>query len=239
MATMQAGEAFVPVKISEVAQVSDMQVRTRTDAGVVKRYAQAMRAGAEFPPIIVADVDGVLLLVDGFHRVSAMSALGISETPAVIVKSATIAEARWLAGKANLSHGFNLKARERRSVFQAYVHASQHRKGTGKRGPLKSYREMGSDLGGIPHTSVRRWMQRDFPSVFLAMGEDHANARGGLPDAESASRVFAREVESALDHAMATLSGVSDPVERGRLLAKVDALKQAIEEASVEQEEPF
>lgn len=225
-------------EIAALVVLPEMQLRAKTDPGTIKRYAQAMRSGVEFPPILAADLDGAFILVDGFHRVAAMQSLGIRQTPADVRPVSTLEDARWLAARANLTHGLPLKAGERREVFRAYVRASQHRRG-GKRGALKSYRDMAADLGGMAHTTLRNWTKRDFPSVFRALGGDDGPAPGGLPDTEPSGQIFAREASEALDKAIAALPGVTDAADRGLLLEKVEALKAAIEEAGVEAEAPF
>ncbi len=215
-----------------------MQVRAKTDPGTVKRYAQAMRVGAEFPPVEAVELDGVLVLVDGFHRIAAMESIGLTEVSANITPVASLEEARWLAARANLLHGLPLKAGERRGVFRAYMHARQHRRG-GQKGALKSYREIAGDIGGASYNTVRNWMLADFPRVFRAMGGQDGAGPGELTEADTPGQRFAKEVHNALDKALAALPGVADPVARGRLLVKVEELAFAIEEAGVEQEAPF
>ena len=224
--------------VASITLLPQMQLRTKTDPATVKRYAQAMNHGVVFPPILVANLAGVLILVDGFHRVAAMTSLGIRQTPAEVREVATLEEARWLAAKANLTHGLPLKTKERRAVFRAYVKASQHRYG-GDRGGLKSYREMAGDLGGAHYTTLRNWMRSDFPSVFAAMSDDTGAALGGLPLPEPRGRVFAREASEALDKALAALPGVTEPEDRGWLLAKVEDLRAALVEAGTKEELPF
>jgi hypothetical protein len=224
--------------LSELNLLREVQPRTKTDRATVKRYAQAMANGTDFPPILVANLKGVLILLDGFHRVAAMTSLNMDQTPAEVHEVATLEEARWLAAKANLTHGLPLKARDRRAVFRAYVGASQHRKG-GPRGVLKSYREMAADLGGVHYTTLRNWTRCDFPSVFAAIGGDTNVGLGGLPEPEPPGRLFAREASEALDKALAALAGVTEPEDRGWLLTKVEALKEALEDAGVKEELPF
>ncbi len=222
-----------PMLIEHLAVLPEMQVRAKTDPGTVKRYAQAMKAGATFPPLLVAEVGAALVLVDGFHRVAALQALRRREALAVVIPAASLKEARWLAGRANLEHGLQLKPSERRRVLAAYVGAGQHRRGR----EFKSYREIAADVGGLPHSTVRNWIRKDFPSVFARMAgsEEDGWGVGGLPEPEPAERVFARRVLEALDDAAAALPGVTDPQARWAMLEKVEALRAALEEAGVEQ----
>lgn len=48
-----------------------------TDPSKVERYANAMMAGDEFPPIVAAEFDGEFIPIDGHHRLLAATAAGI------------------------------------------------------------------------------------------------------------------------------------------------------------------
>jgi hypothetical protein len=166
------------VSLAHLTISEDIQVRQRLEPITVTRYANAIRSGQELPPVSVARVDGVLILVDGFHRVAAHQSLGASEVDAELVE-ATLDEARWMAASANLLHGLPLRNSELRLVFQVFVSTRQHRKGKGK---LKSYREIGLELGR-PHSTIRNWMAKDFPRIFAQYkGKDEFMGEGGLQE---------------------------------------------------------
>ena len=215
------------VGLSEVVSLDQMQLRSQTDPRVVEDYRRAMQAGAVFPPVKVAHVNGAMLLVDGFHRIAALRALHVDHVEAEVVPATSLEEARWEAAKANLAHGLRLKRGERRGVFRAYVQARRHRHEGRRRGRLKSYREMAADLPGFPHTSLRNWMRQDFPAVFMALagGEEKAVARGGLPPARKPEVALAEEAAQALAAASAALAGVTDADLRAELLEQVEALR--------------
>jgi hypothetical protein len=60
------------------------QARLKLDQDVVKDYAEHMREGAEFPPIIVFNDGGNYWLADGFHRFFALRANGAASALADI-----------------------------------------------------------------------------------------------------------------------------------------------------------
>lgn len=150
------------------------QIRSVTSVSTAGEYREAMRAGAVFPPITVAQVDPEnpdkgFVLIDGWHRVAATQALGLATIDAILITGATPKEYRWLAAENNRVHGLRLTNADKREVFRAYVQAGKHRLANrGNR--IKSAREMARDLQGI--VSDRRvpvWMQQDFPKVYRAM----------------------------------------------------------------------
>ena len=135
------------------------QVRSKLDPANVEQLRKAYRSGRTIAPITVALIDGQpapVLLEDGWHRVEAMLSLGKSEADAIVVKTTT-QDARWLAASAN--HRLQLKPRELRQVFGAFIRARKHHKRNGR---WLSYREIAPEIG-VSHETIRKWMIKDFP----------------------------------------------------------------------------
>lgn len=74
---------IAPVKLDTLILDSAAQPRIDIDWVLASEYAEAMRDGAKFPPIIVF-CNGKNWLADGFHRVSAAKQAGLSELAADI-----------------------------------------------------------------------------------------------------------------------------------------------------------
>ena len=55
------------------------QSRARLSDEVIAEYAEAMRAGATFPPVTAFGADGEAYLADGWHRVLAARESGVDE----------------------------------------------------------------------------------------------------------------------------------------------------------------
>lgn len=120
-----------------------------------------------------------------------------------------------MAASANLEHGLQLKSDELRNVFKAYVSSRQHLRG---KGYSKSYREIGVELGKV-HTTIRNWMQKDFPDIAARMsGNEDFAGPGGLQE-------VAVPDLSATDQHIALLREVfqssSDPTFRGTVIGAV------------------
>jgi hypothetical protein len=215
----------IRVDLSDLIVDQAFQARDGADAALVLRYADAMKVGIEFPPITVMRVEGSLYLADGFHRVAAMWRLGITETEA-LYSDGDKYQLIWAAASANITHGKGYTKREMRTVFRAYVHSRQHRKG--KRG-FKSAREIGKDLQGIFHGTVLKWMAADFPSVHAKMSGKEPEATGGPrgPRVDLAER-RAELVRAALAVVQSNSKGVSAG-ERGMTIAMVKDLLERLE----------
>jgi len=170
------------ITLTQLTVSPEFQIRRKMDPAFVARYENVIKSGGELPPVKVAKVGEIFILVDGFHRVAARERLGEKAIKAEVIET-TRTEARWLAASANLQHGLPLKAAEFREVFRAYIKARRHIQG---RGRLKTYREIGEEIGK-PHTTIRNWMRKDYPEIFKRYaGDENFSGEGGLHEMEAA-----------------------------------------------------
>lgn len=110
-----------PAKLALAAIKRDEALICRArgvNAGTVKEYAEAMKAGATFPPVVVfRDAKGVHLLGDGFHRCAAAELAGLTEI-AVDVRPGGRREALLHAAKANAEHGLRRTNQDKRRAVE-------------------------------------------------------------------------------------------------------------------------
>ena len=169
-------EEYVP--LAAIIKHRPYQIRKKLDAGAVRRYAEMARAGKVAPPIKVALIQGAHYLLDGWHRMQAGALTTAGDDVWALVAAMTDKEARWIAADANTGHGVPLKASEMRGLLGAFIKSGQNRKPAGA---LMSYREMGEALGK-PHTTIRNWVQKDFPKLFQSLQADGmGNPSPGMP----------------------------------------------------------
>lgn len=215
-------EPTVRVRLDDLVQDDEFQIRPELDEPTVRRYADAMRAGKRFPPVTVATINGAPVLVDGWHRVRAACSVGLTEIEAVLV-DAQPNEMRWLAAKANMAHGLPLGRNAMREVFRAYVNAGQH---LASRGRVKSSREIAADLHGQrSHPTILRWMRQDFPDVAQQMlGEDASGDRSHSHDPLCPEQVMMQNTIEHLTAARKAMRGVTDPHRRGELIAEAERI---------------
>ncbi len=219
--------APVRVAIADLHRDSRFQIRHRMEPATVDRYAKALAAGRSFPPVRAALVGGVLVLVDGWHRLAAHQAIGATHVEATITE-ASAEEARWLAAEANLAHGLPLKTRELPDAFRAFVKAGRYRATDrpGGRPRLLSYREIAKALGPVAHTTVRNWMQKDFPKIAKEYGGE-AGLLEGPPPREDPEDHFAKAARDLIRQAVTAARGVRDPDRRGAIIgAAEEALRE-------------
>jgi hypothetical protein len=205
------------LSISAIARDDRFQVRRKMLPQTVETYRQVYRSGKAMPPVKVALIEGVFVLIDGWHRVAALEQNGEQMVEADVAEMSR-EEARWQAAKANTEHGQPLTRAERREVFRVYVRTKQHH---GKRkGQFKSYRDMGVELGH-PHTTVRTWMMKDFPRIAQKIGGNEGMGAGGLPDFPESDHATGA-TSDALKQLVEAFQGTSDPCERGAIIGMIE-----------------
>lgn len=161
------------VNLQDIIRDPTFQVRNRLNARAVGRYATQYKAGGDLGPVELADIEGRLVLLNGWHRMAALERLERDTVQATITPMSE-SEARWRAAIANADHGVPLNKSEHVNVFKAYVRSRKHWK---RKGVYKSYREIADDLNGMrSYGTIRRWMEKHFPIIFRAMGNEEMPA---------------------------------------------------------------
>jgi len=189
-----------------------------------------MRAGADFPPVKLARIDGSLYLVDGWHRCDAAMENDQYHIWAE-VSDMTFNEAHWQAAKANTQHGLPLKAKEYREVFRAFIESDQHQQGK----KLMPYREIAIHIGK-PFSTIRNWMEADYPRLFKRYQQNANSVLGeALSDRETKQmRRRLGEAEAAV-HNVRNIGRTLDPMSLGEL---IDSLRGTLRDLETKPYEP-
>jgi ParB-like chromosome segregation protein Spo0J len=110
--------------IADIRREPELQCRARgTNARTVREYADAAKAGATFPPVVVfKDSKGVHWLADGFHRVAAAELAGVAEI-AVDVRDGDRKAALLHAASANSDHGLRRTLADKRAAVKRLLEA--------------------------------------------------------------------------------------------------------------------
>lgn len=103
------------LKLDDIQIDGGTQPRVDIDESVVSEYAEAMREGDEFPPIIVFSDGAEKWIADGFHRYFASDYLGFLEIEAE-VKSGTRRDAVLYSVSANSKHGLRRSNADKRKA---------------------------------------------------------------------------------------------------------------------------
>jgi hypothetical protein len=108
------------LRIDNIRADGGTQTRAELRADAIEEYADAMRNGAEFPPVdVFLDKNSHYWLADGFHRYSA-AAIAEHEMIEANVHKGELRQAIWFALSANTTNGIRLtNADKRRRVEMA------------------------------------------------------------------------------------------------------------------------
>jgi ParB-like chromosome segregation protein Spo0J len=102
------------VPLDDLVLDPNLNLRDRLDDFTVERYADSWE---RLPPITVFEVDGRLLVADGFHRHAAAVMMGKRTIPAE-VRAGTFTEALDFVASVNMFHGLPLTRAERRRAVE-------------------------------------------------------------------------------------------------------------------------
>lgn len=95
---------YLLLKLSAIILDEEIQPRSHISEAVVTKYAEAMRRGDQFTPVIVFYNDSNYWLADGFHRVNAKGQIGECEIFAE-VRSGSRRDAKLFAVEINVNNG--------------------------------------------------------------------------------------------------------------------------------------
>ncbi|HOD84217.1 MAG TPA: ParB N-terminal domain-containing protein [Phycisphaerae bacterium] len=115
------------------------QTRARIHNDILDEYAEDMKAGSPFPPLIVFHDGRDYWLGDGFHRWGAAAQLGLDSIECEI-RQGTMADAQWYSFSANKTNGMR---RTNDDKVRAVKSALRHCKG--ERSNIEIARHVGVD----------------------------------------------------------------------------------------------
>ena len=105
------------MKVDDIVVEDSIYPRKSPDWITSYKYSQAMRAKVNFPPIVVARIDGKFLLVDGFHRLQANKLNKIEHVSVTVLEGLTREQAFLESVRLNVAHGQPLNVADRTRVI--------------------------------------------------------------------------------------------------------------------------
>ena len=116
------GADVVRLPIAEIRLDGGTQPRSALDFAAIDDYAEAMAAGAKFPPAVVFHDGEHYWLADGFHRLKAAFAAGFDALECEL-RQGTLEDAQWYSFSANKTNGLRRTNEDKqRAVKSALLH---------------------------------------------------------------------------------------------------------------------
>lgn len=133
------------VQVNEVKFEAAIYPRSKWNTSTVERYADAIEAGAEFPPVILEE--GTNRLLDGKHRLEAYKKVGAETIPAEWRKVPAGMTTKYYAATLSARHGDRLSNADIKAIAEAEF----------ERDPRLDPKAWGRSLG-VSKTTVYRWV---------------------------------------------------------------------------------
>ena len=103
------------IEISALCIEPELAIRHGLCKAAIVDYAARTERGEQCPPVLVYEIDGKLVLVDGHHRIAALERLDKTSVNAIIVVG-SLEEAFEAAIRANRCHGVRLTNKDKRVI---------------------------------------------------------------------------------------------------------------------------
>lgn len=107
--------------LSSITLDPEIQPRQQLNQEVIAEYAEAMRQGAAFPPVIVFFDSKQYWLADGFHRVLAKQIIGEQEI-STEVRPGSQYDAKLYSESANMTHRHVHSSAEKHRFFESILY---------------------------------------------------------------------------------------------------------------------
>ena len=173
------------LKITDIRTDGGTQPRVAMDPDTVAYYADAMREGVRFPPVVVFYDGTSYWLADGFHRRDAAFAAGFQEIDCEVHRG-TQQDAQWYSYSANKGNGLRRSNDDKaRAVKAALMHPNAAGKGN---------REIARHVG-VDESTVRGW--REKLSAEIPQMEVRTVTRGGSTYEQNTANIGRHKPEPA------------------------------------------
>ena len=146
-------EKIIPLKL--IKHDGETQTRAAIHHKTVLEYAQDLKNGDKFPPVVVFDDGKYLWLSDGFHRFEAYEAAEITEIPAII-KKGTKRDAILYSVGANAKHGLRRTNADKRRAVMTLLMDEEWNQWSARRRRSFADREIARRCA-VHHQMVGKW----------------------------------------------------------------------------------
>lgn len=143
-----ADNSIIKLKLSSITLDPEIQPRQQLNQELIDEYAEAMRQGATFPPVIVFYDGTKYWLADGFHRVQAKGTNGDHEILAKVELGSQREAKLFAVGANNTDHGLRRTNADKRRAVKRLLHDDEWSQW--------SSREI-ARCCGVDHKTVDKW----------------------------------------------------------------------------------
>jgi len=164
------------INIHLIRTDGDTQSRISLNQDIVNEYAEHLRDGDAFPPMVVFHDGSDYWLADGFHRLFALKANGASLVE-VDVRAGTVEDAQLFSFSANGKRGLSNSAEDNRNII---IRMLKHPKWS-----LWSYSEIAKHVG-VSRMTVGRVAKTLEPDPDASTIKQYINKQGNISKVDTA-----------------------------------------------------
>lgn len=113
------------VEIGKIVCTIELRMRVELDKPTIAKYRAEISEGSVFPPVEATDVNGELLLTNGFHRLAARRANGETEV-LVRIHTGSYEDAQDAAARADAHGGLVRSNADKRRVVDMLIRMERH-----------------------------------------------------------------------------------------------------------------
>jgi len=133
------------MKITEIVWDAKIYPRSQWSTSTIERYADAIEAGEQFPPLMIEE--GTNRLLDGKHRLEAYKKAGVNDVPVEVVKVPEGMSAKYFAATLSARHGDRMANADLKTLAETEFEEN----------PKLDPTAWGKALG-VPQRTVYRWV---------------------------------------------------------------------------------
>jgi len=211
------------LKIDEVEFDWELYPRMNVNWLTALKYADAMKTGADFPPIVIGMYRGKRYVIDGWHRVEALKLLDESYVKAVVKPFGTWTDMFVEAVKLNITHGRAISPWEKARIIH-------------KLKGLKFTLEQITEIVRVPVDKIERFAAKvvigpDGKPLYLKSPVAKASAITGVdPSKVDQSCLNVRSVQHLLTQLITLLEADLCPLEAGDVKERAVRLYSLLKE---------
>lgn len=165
------------LKATDLTLTKELQMRLNgINKDTVTEYAEEMRKGAQFPPVVVFSADGKLLVADGFHRVKAALEAGLETVAAELHEGSKQDALNYARFVANRKNGMRLTRFDLQALVETLVTETQY---------AQTPNTELADIAGCSHTMIKRTRERLGRTPETIITKDGVERRSRLPVVEA------------------------------------------------------
>lgn len=155
------------VNIHDITVEPSLQSTNRLDLSTVKEYEGKYKAGVDMPPIELAEINGMKVLINGEHRLEAQKLIDEVYRVKAVVKPMSMYEARMAAIRANTDNGKSLTHAQKREKIERLFQLKAYKD---KNSRPRTFEDIAKEVNhALTARYISNWMRKNHYKTYRWM----------------------------------------------------------------------